>query len=373
MNIVIEALKNSILITGLVMIMMLLIEYVNIQSRGASFAKLKNSPVKQVLVATLLGLFPGCVGGFAVVSLYTHKLLSFGALVAMMIASSGDEAFIMLAMIPQTAIIIFVIISFIAFGSGILTDKLFKINRVPYSAEHYELKGCCEKESKKVFAGRITDNLRNISKERLFIMLGIALFITAVVMGLLEHSHEVAGHAHEATEHVHEVEHMHEGHAHEIDIFSERWINLLFAAISVITLFLTASANEHFIKHHLWGHVIKVHLKSIFLWTFGALLVIQYGMQFLDIEHWIKANVMFMLLLAVLIGVIPESGPHMVFITMFAGGMIPFSVLLASSIVQDGHTALPLLAESKSSFLKAKLINMCIGFAVGMIVHFIGF
>jgi hypothetical protein len=63
----------------------------------------------------------------------------------------------------------------------------------------------------------------------------------------------------------------------------------------------------------------------------------------------------------------------MVFITLFAGGMIPFSVLLASSIAQDGHTALPLLAESKKSFVLAKAINIVIGFVIGFGVHLAGF
>ena len=59
MNILLDALKNSILITGLVMIMMLLIEYVNIHSHGESFKKLRKSPFRQVVVAALLGLVPG--------------------------------------------------------------------------------------------------------------------------------------------------------------------------------------------------------------------------------------------------------------------------------------------------------------------------
>ena len=126
MNIIFEALKNSILITGLVMVMMLLIEYINIRSHGESFNKLKKSPVKQVFLAALLGLVPGCIGGFAVVSLFTHNLLSFGSLVAMMIASSGDEAFVMMAMIPKTAIILFIILFVIGVAAGILVDKVYK-------------------------------------------------------------------------------------------------------------------------------------------------------------------------------------------------------------------------------------------------------
>lgn len=433
-----EALKNAVLITGLVMIMMLLIEYVNIHSHGNSFKKLKKSPVRQVLVATLLGMIPGCIGGFAVVSLFTHNLLSFGALVAMMIASSGDEAFVLMAMIPKTAVILFIILIVIAIVAGIIVDKIFKKVPTPFEPEHYELhENCCETKKSPVFGNGIKNNLRTMSKERLLIVIGISLFITAVVLGLLEHKHaEGDGHdhgiakqatttelvAHECTgcgneecatedsstinpqtsdnqnhtatsdnhdhtaadnhnhttttdNHDHTAEGAHSAideHGH-LNIFSERWLNLIFAFISLITLYLTLSANEHFIKEHLWNHVVKKHLKSIFLWTFGALLVLQFGIQYLDIEHWMRDNIVFMILLAVVIGLIPESGPHMVFITLFAGGLVPFSVLLASSIVQDGHTALPLLAESKSSFFKAKLINMLIGLIVGLAVYLIGF
>lgn len=353
MNLILEALKNSILITGLVVIMMLLIEYINIHSHGSSFKKLQSSPVKQVILATLLGMIPGCVGGFAVVSLFTHDLLSFGALVAMMISSSGDEAFIMMAMIPETAVILFASLMVTGIIVGIAVDKIFKKTPRPFEPEHYAIHDeCCDKTvSPPVFGSSIKENLKHISKERLLIMVGIAVFIVAVVFGLLEHDHLETG---------------------EFNIFSERWINLLFAGVSVITLYLTAKANEHFIKGHLWNHVVKKHLKSIFLWTLGALIIIQFGLQFMDIENWIRDNVVIMILLAVAVGLIPESGPHMIFITLFAGGLVPFSVLFASSFVQDGHTTLPLLAESKGSFFKAKLINMIVGLVLGLALHFVG-
>lgn len=367
MNSILEALKNSVLITGLVMIMMLLIEYINIHSHGKSFRKLKDSPIKQVFLAATLGIIPGCVGGFAVVSLYTHKLLSFGALVAMMIASSGDEAFIMLALIPKTAVILILALFVTGIIVGIVTDKFVKKEVAPFTPNHYEIhEDCCssqQHQSNSIFGSSIIKNIKNISKERAFIILGIALFIAAVVMGLLEHDHVVQDQA----------LHGHEGHNHaSFDVFSERWINLLFAGLSIVTLFLTLKANNHFIKEHLWNHVVRKHLKSIFLWTFGALLVIHFGMQFLHLDKWIAENMYVMILLAVIIGLIPESGPHMIFITLFAGGMIPFSVLFASSIVQDGHTALPLLAESKKSFFKAKAINMAVGLIMGVMLHFFG-
>ena len=143
--------------------------------------------------------------------------------------------------------------------------------------------------------------------------------------------------------------------------------------VSLVVVWFIGTVNEHIVKEHLWDHVIRKHFLSIFLWTFGALLVIELGLHYLDMESWINSNIPWMILLAVLVGIIPESGPHMLFVTLFATGMVPFSVLLASSISQDGHASLPLLAESKRSFLKAKLINTIVAAVFGYTCYFIGF
>ena len=88
-----DALRGAVLISGLVVVMMMIIESFNVESDGRMFRSLRKSGFAQVVVSSLLGTIPGCVGGFAAVSLYTHRMLSFGALVAMMIATVGDESF----------------------------------------------------------------------------------------------------------------------------------------------------------------------------------------------------------------------------------------------------------------------------------------
>lgn len=383
-DLVIDVLRNSVLVTGLVIIMMLMIEYVNISSKGKWFKSLQGSRTKQVILGATLGLVPGCIGGFAAVSLYTHRLISFGALIAMMIASSGDEAFVMLAMIPKEALILTAALFVVAIGVGLLINLLTKKEKAPkvecqedfevHVEDHHD-EGHSHNHGKSSLS-----NLLHPCKERIILLVGVAAFIVALAFGMLEHDHSEEVHsegAHiEAVEHIHTAECSHEahhiGHNHQFNILDEYWINLVFAILSLFALYFIATSNEHFIKEHLWNHVIKKHLLSIFCWTFGALLVIQIGLQYMDIAAWTKDNIPFMILLATLIGIIPESGPHMLFITLFAGGYIPFSALLASSISQDGHSALPLLAESKRSFLKAKLINAAIALIIGLGLYFCG-
>jgi hypothetical protein len=62
----------------------------------------------------------------------------------------------------------------------------------------------------------------------------------------------------------------------------------------------------------------------------------------------------------------------LVFVTLYARGAIPFGVLLASSIVQDGHGMLPLLAESKRGFLSVKAVNFVVGLLAGLVCYLIG-
>lgn len=410
-----EVLRNAVLITGLVLIMMLMIEYCNIGSHGSLFARLKSSGINQVLIGTLLGLVPGCIGGFAAVSLFTHKLLSFGALTAMMIASSGDEAFVMLATMPLQALLLFAILGALAIVTGLVCDRyLFKEQNFAFCPDGYEIHK--EHDSSIASPFRLSsykDALRRPSRERLLLLAGIALFVVALLSGFAGHDH--AGHDHAGHDHaVHqeaalhqevalyeEVAHNHElheeaahnhalhGHAtHQeslqeiieerhlstftLHLLDEEWMNCLFAIMSIVTLLFTATAKEHFIKEHLWHHVIKRHLLSIFLWTLGGLAVCQIGVQYLNIEEWVSSNMIFVILLAVAVGIIPESGPHLVFVTLYLNGIVPFSVLLANSISQDGHTALPLLASSRKTFLKAKAVNIIIGAVVGILLYLSG-
>ena len=415
-----EVLRNAVLITGLVLIMMLMIEYCNIGSHGSLFARLKSSGINQVLIGTLLGLVPGCIGGFAAVSLFTHKLLSFGALTAMMIASSGDEAFVMLATMPLKALLLFAILGALAIVTGLVCDRyLFKEQNFAFCPDGYEIHK--EHDSSIASPFRLSsykDALRRPSRERLLLLAGIALFVVALLSGFAGHDHAGHDHAvhqeaalhqevalHEEAAHNHELHeeaaHNHElhedaahnhalhGHAtHQeslqeiieerhlstftLHLLDEEWMNCLFAIMSIVTLLFTATAKEHFIKEHLWHHVIKRHLLSIFLWTLGGLAVCKIGVQYLNIEEWVSSNMIFVILLAVAVGIIPESGPHLVFVTLYLNGIVPFSVLLANSISQDGHTALPLLASSRKTFLKAKAVNIIIGAVVGILLYLSG-
>ena len=403
MHLLIDILRNSILITGLVVVMMMMIESLNIESKGMIFKGLRKTKIGQVVIAALLGSIPGCMGGFATVSLYTHRMFSFGALVAMMIASSGDEAFVMLAMIPKQALVLFVILFVIAVVVGILIDLIgkkrnFKIQsdcndgyviHDEYHDEHYPEHPDCHCDNAEHSDNLYTDRSdaeekitgpepRHFGWKRITMLIGLAVFIVALAGGQLGHDHSAHSHSHCTETHSHCTEnhtHCDEAHSHcteaghqehtSFNLLDEQWMNVLFAGLSVLVLLVLIFASDHFVDEHLWHHIVRKHLPVIFAWTFGVLLVLGIALQYVDIDHWISSNTALMILLATLIGIIPESGPHLIFVTLFATGVVPFPVLLASSISQDGHASIPLLAESRKSFLLAKIINCAVALAAG--------
>lgn len=59
------------------------------------------------------------------VSLYKAGLVGFGALAAVMLATSGDEAFVMLATIPRAALWIFGLCFVVGIAGGALADGSF--------------------------------------------------------------------------------------------------------------------------------------------------------------------------------------------------------------------------------------------------------
>ncbi len=205
-------------------------------------------------------------------------MISFGALTGLMLATSGDEAFVMLAMVPETALILFGTLFLLGIFAGYFTDFFVK---------KFNVQTCTDCAFKQYHPGE-------------------------------------------------------EGY-------------------------------KHYFKEHIWTHIIRKHLLKIFLWTFGALLIVEYGMSFVDLKSITTEYTFLILIFGALIGLIPESGPHLIFVMLFAKGLIPFSVLFTSSVVQDGHGMLPMLSYSVKDSVLIKIFNLIFGLALGTIIYFAGF
>ncbi len=272
-----ETLSETLQILLIVFALMVLVEYLELRFKDAIKDIITKRPLSQYVSSSFLGATPGCVGAFFIVSLYVHGIVGFGALTAVMIATAGDEAFVMLAMMPRTALLIFAICLLLGIIAGFLADAIARKIKLKTSQP-------CEIE-------------------------------------------------------IHEEERQ--------DI-------------------------KHFLKEHVYGHVIKKHMPKLFLWLFFTMLAIEFLTLRFDLGAILPKNMLFLILLAALIGILPVSGPHLIFFLLFAKGLIPFSVLLVNSLVQDGHGLLPLLSYSIKDTIYVKVFNVAFGLVVGLILILIG-
>lgn len=268
-----DTLKESAVLTLVVIALMSAIEAFNFSSHGRLSEFLHRSKAGRIIISALAGAAPGCVGGYFAVSMYSKRMFSFGALLAMAIATTGDEAFVMLARFPKAALLIFAGLTVLGIICGFLSDSV---------------------------------NECYIAKD-------------AADCDCVEDSH---------------------------------------------------GSDHKSLKHRL-VHTLRHGLK-IFLWTFCVMAVVSGAGQFFDVGSWISSNTLLMIVLAALIGCIPQSGPHLAFVTLFASGILPLPVLLASCISQDGHAGLPLIAASKKDFFKLKAIKLILGVTVGVVAMLFG-
>jgi hypothetical protein len=338
---VIEVLRNAAFITALVTIMMMLLEYVQLGSKGGLAAALARHRGGQVALCGLLGAVPGCAGGFVAVGLYAHGMVSFGALVAMMVATVGDDGLFLAAMSPAWGLGLAAGCLALGVAAGWAVDAM-GIRRRPETAGegHYRVH---EHDR----AHRPWGAWERLGWRRAALLAGAALFCVGAAAGWLGHEHGGGD----------------EPAAAEAVETAAKW---LFAALGAVAAGCVWKSSDHFVDEHLWHHVVGQHLWKIFAWTLGVLLVVEWvesrwsfgGLLHEGAGRWLA------LAGAVGLGWIPTAGPNLLAVSLFLGGALPPEALAANCIVQDGHASLPLLAETRGGYVWAKAIKTALAVAV---------
>jgi Putative, 10TM heavy-metal exporter len=347
---VLGILEDALMITAFVFVMMLLVDFADAATKERMSAMVRGGPWRQYGLASFLGATPGCLGAFMNVSLYVHGMISFGAVVGGMIATSGDESFVMLAMFPGTALALFALLFILGIIFAWISDWI--VAKTGFVTCETCIKSHCEECAAEAephdgaadsfrLANAVT-NLRSLSFTRFLLLAFIVSFFLLVTLGILGPK-------------------------------SWDWKRVTFCCLALCSLFITTVAPEHYIHVHIWEHIIRRHLLRVFLWTVGALLFVEWGLSFLNLDSFVRDHMAWVLVTGALIGIIPESGPHLVFVMLYAQGVVPFSVLFTTSFVQDGHGMLPLLSYSLKDSIMIKAFNLVFGLAVGGILFACGF
>lgn len=336
--IALQVLQKSAMITSFVTVMMLVIEYADARWGGVLARQLKARGIRQLLLAAALGATPGCLGAFVIVSLFAQRRVSAGALVAAMIATSGDEAFVMFVLFPVEAAGLTGALVLLGVVAGWGTDWAL-------GERADNLAPCCQfvqEHAKHCFPrSTVLETWKRPSLVRVAVSAGLALVIVMLAAGWF-------------------------------GLNTWNWKRVTLVFVVSLGLVIVVTVPEAFLCNHLVKHVLRRHVPRIFAWTAASLGAMALLESHLDVASFVSTNRFGVLGLAATLGLIPESGPHLLFATMYDQGTAPLSILFASSIVQDGHGMLPLLAQSRRWFFAIKGINLLVGLAVGALLLALG-
>ena len=281
-----------------------------------------------VPIASFLGAIPGCGGAIIVVTQYIQGRISFGSLVAVLTATMGDAAFLILAMEPSTGLLIFVLGIFVGTISGYVVDLIhgrsFMMTNSDIELEFEKLK--------KTF----------VSKFNIFWLI---LFVPGFFIGILL--------------------------AFQIDV--DTLLNLQ-TNISIVLLLGSAGA---ILSIFMWslnplsdfqcstdksrGFVSRVVDTTNFVttWVISGFLVFEIFMYFtnIDLKLFFDLWLPFVPLIAILFGFLPGCGPQIVVATFYLNGYIPLSAELGNAISNDGDALFPAIALAPKAAILATIYS----------------
>jgi len=281
-----------------------------------------------VIMASLLGALPGCGGAIIVVTQYIQGRISFGSLVAVLTATMGDAAFLLLAAEPKTGLFIFALGAVVGALSGYIVDK---IHGISYLQGHSKIKVVFEKLKKNF-----------ISKFNIFWTL---IFLPGFVVGIFVAFQQDLDQILKIPEGFSLVASL--GLAGAIlSIFmwslnplsdfqcsTDRTRNLLSRVVDT-TNFVTTWVICGFLVFEIFIYITSYDLKTFF-------------------DIWLP----FVPLMAILFGFLPGCGPQIVVTTFYLNGLIPLSAEIGNAISNDGDALFPAIALAPKAAIIATLYS----------------
>lgn len=376
--------------------------YLDYKMNGKLIKGIENSKRLQPVIGAFLGLTPGCGGAILVMPLFIKGNISFGTVIATLIATMGDSAFVLMTASLKDYFGISIISFIIAILVGYLVDYLKleqKLNlrkniedakkkashngmeTLKTEFERGQCKGCpCHKHDAMHIGHTEGDyiditlhhNKKPSTKNWAFNFthgIGYKIFWLFTSIGLILGIALLA----------------------QIDVNSHMFIPHLGSIIGIgATIFsiFYMIINNKFLGDdtHEETESKNLSLKETFIhnasetafvntWVFVAYTIYEIAVYFLGGESmvatWLTATGFISIFVGAFIGLIPGCGPQIIFVTLFSKGFLPFAALLTNAISQDGDALFPLIAMDKKSSLWATIITTIPALLFGTLFYLI--
>ena len=299
---------------------------------------IEKNTIYEIPICALLGVIPGCGGAIMVMSLYTRGIVSFSSVLATLISTMGDAAFLLIASKPTAALIILPV----TLITGIVTGYI----SLPFS---------------KIISPAIPKkklNTENIPINKIpnkFYSIWLLLVIPGLILGIFN--------AFNISPSIILL---------NFDLvvmfsFLASIFCLLMWVFNPLTDIQMASVHENSIRKTVdTTCFVTVWVITAFV-CFELLNLSTQGKMF----DYLMLLGPFVPLVAILIGFIPGCGPQIMITSMYISGQIPMSAQIGNSISNDGYALFPAMAIAPKVAVLATLYSAIPALMVAYLWHYL--
>ncbi|HIF25736.1 MAG TPA: hypothetical protein EYQ41_06185 [Micavibrio sp.] len=313
-------------------------------------AILKKHEKWQVPIAALMGALPGCGGAIIVITHYVTGRLSFGAMVAVLTATMGDAAFLLIAKEPSTALKVIVISITAGIITGLLADRIHGRDFMAPS---------------KLKPDEIIDlpDTNKLNYHRAITMIWYLCLLPGLGLGI--------------------------AYAIQYDFGTSALSQIIpyfgaFCALLSLSLWalldekgstmINMLAHPACREHTDLTHRTMFETSFVTAWVVMAFLVFELGTLWLqiDLEAVFKTHAILVPLIAALVGFIPGCGPQIIVTTLYLAGIVPFAAQIANAISNDGDALFPAIAMAPRTAILATIYTGIPALLIGYGFYFYG-
>ena len=390
-EVIVVSMRDAFLaVTVFVAAMVLLFSWLQYITAGKFVDKIRANTGWQPVIGALMGITPGCGGAIVMMPMYARGYVTYGTVIATLIATLGDSAFVLIgAAVTDSSFIapviaVHLISLVIGICWGYLVDGMEITPSNPFGKfgtifENNSLRPL--PESKNEDAKEVFEDLGREDESGWGYFLlhqGYTVWWIVTALGLIFAVLLLVWSAQDA-DFILEIDY------NPLTLHGFiTWIGLIGTSLSII-LYISqknwiGDDTEASIGDKLYSmRETMIHSASetafVTFWVMSAYLIFEFSMLFsgmTDADLALYGDGIIAVILAATIGLIPGCGPQIIAITAYTKDIISFPALAANAISQDGDALFPLLVRHRAASLWATVHTTIPAIIVGIILMFFG-
>tara|TARA_B100001778_G_scaffold276038_1_gene239243 strand:- start:2 stop:1192 length:1191 start_codon:yes stop_codon:yes gene_type:complete len=381
-EIVVTSMRDAFLaVTVFVAAMVFLFSWLQYATSGRFVEYIRRKKKLQPVIGALMGLTPGCGGAIVMMPMYARGYVSYGTVLATLIATLGDSAFILIgaAITDSSFVAPLIAVHAISFVTGVSWGYLVDMTG---TTPHKPLGRFGPSIGQEPIEAEPSDEslLEELPREEpgglgyKILHQGYLVWWSVTLIGLIFAILLLVWSGQDPD--------------YSLELSFDpttmdgiiTWIGLIGTSLSVI-LYI---AQKNWIGddteatigdklHSMRETMIHSASETAFVtfWVMIAYLAFEFGMLFSGISEQSMSSYGdgFIAIIAVsIIGLIPGCGPQIIVITAYTKDIISFPALAANAISQDGDALFPLLVRHKAASLWATIHTTIPAIIVGVIL-----